>query len=318
MICTSEINTITIITVLGIIIYILLSNKGKQETEYNNKLKLLDQMISESKKTIANKIDQKQQKLKEGLPREYASVETNYIPPTPSSQPVQQDQPVQQIQPVQNPIYLPSMIPQMLPLSDPVINRDRAVIFDQLYPPLGRVERPIFDQLAARVASGLMAYPTRGSPDTFRMVGYMVNSENKNDSWKLFGRQKYPGSSIGEYYAIPFDDRRADMKITIKERIIAYLYTVAKIPYQYFFKNHKPSVNPLIQNRFFRKRVCHGQPWPLTDPRCSCRWCEIVYVGHQFQLSCARKSKLGLRPLWQCHTFNRPYRRQVGWHHELS
>lgn len=30
------------------------------------------------------------------------------------------------------------------------------------------------------------------------------------------------------------------MKSTIKERIIAYLYTVAKIPYQYFFKNHKP------------------------------------------------------------------------------
>ena len=228
MICTSEINTITIITVLGIIIYIVLSNKGKQETEYNSKIKLLDQMISESKKTIANKIDQKQQKLKEGLPREYASVDINYIPPTPSTQPVQPIQPIQPVQqtqlvqqvPVQNPIYLPSMVPmtpQMFPLSDPVINRDRAVISDQLYPPLGRVERPIFDQLAARVASGLVGYPTRGSPDTFRMVGYMVNSENKNDSWKLFGRQKYPGSSIGEYYAMPFDDRKADMKITIKD-----------------------------------------------------------------------------------------------------
>ena len=53
MICTSEINTITIISVLGIIIYLVLSNKGKAESEYENKLKLLDNMISQTQTTIA-------------------------------------------------------------------------------------------------------------------------------------------------------------------------------------------------------------------------------------------------------------------------
>jgi hypothetical protein len=228
MICTSEINTITIISVLGVILYIVLSGKTKQQDEYEKKLKLLDQMIGESKKTIANKIDQRQQKLKEDLTqqREYASVDTIYIPPAPTSVQTQPSASVQtqpststQVQ-QQAPLFLPSMVPlpsSLIPPVDPVNIRDRAVVMDQLYPPLGRVERPIFDQLASRVASGLIGYPTRGSPDTYRMVGYMVNSENKNDSWKLFGRQKYPGSSMGEYYAIPIDDRKSDMKITIKD-----------------------------------------------------------------------------------------------------
>jgi hypothetical protein len=234
MICTSEINTITIISVLGVIIYIVLSGKSKQQDEYDKKLKLLDQMIGESKKTIANKIDQRQQKLKENLTqsREYASVDPIYIPPAPTSTSVTTQPNVAATQ--HNPIYLPSMVPlgrnsemidipmlpTLVPPVDPVNMRDRAVVMDQLYPPLGRVERPLFDQLASRVASGLIGYPTRGSPDTFRMVGYMVNSENKNDNWKLFGRQKFPGSSIGEYYAIPVDDRKSDMKITIKDEMM--------------------------------------------------------------------------------------------------
>ena len=45
----------------------------------------------------------------------------------------------------------------------------------------------------------------------------MINKEDKKDSWKLFGRQKYPSSSLGDYYAIPMDDHRSDMKITIKD-----------------------------------------------------------------------------------------------------
>jgi len=235
MICTSEINTITIISVLGIIIYLVLSNKGKQESEYENKLKLLNNMISQTQTTIAKKIDSKEKKLKEGLEREYASADTIYIPPVQSQvqSPVQspvasqiQKQVQSQVQSsIQqtHPMYLPSMIPlpaTLIPPEDPVMSRDRAVVSDQLYPPLGRVERPIFDQLASRLATGFIGYPTRGSPDTFRMVGYMVNSDNKNDSWKLFGRQKFPGSSIGEYYAVPFDERKADMKITIKDEIM--------------------------------------------------------------------------------------------------
>ena len=47
MICTSEVNTITIILILGIIIYLVFNNKNKNisEIEFEKKINLLDQMI---------------------------------------------------------------------------------------------------------------------------------------------------------------------------------------------------------------------------------------------------------------------------------
>jgi hypothetical protein len=70
------------------------------------------------------------------------------------------------------------------------------------------------------MSTGYFNYPTRGSPDTFRMIAYLVNTSDKKDMWKLFGRQKYPGSSIGDYYAIQMDDRKSDLKITIKDEMM--------------------------------------------------------------------------------------------------
>ncbi len=269
MICTSEINTITILSVLGVIIYIVLSGKTKQQNEYEKKLQLLDQMIGESKKTIASKIDKRQDKLKENLTqsREYASVDTIYIPPTPTPTSTcttaAPTQPTTFVPSQPNPLYLPSMVPlppTLVPPVDPVNMRDRAVVMDQLYPPLGRVERPIFDQLASRVASGLVGYPTRGSPDTYRMVGYMVNSENKNDTWKLFGRQKFPGSSIGEYYAIPIDDRKSDMKVTIKDDMMPK----DKIRDIYSLPNEVVLNSPLFSDKAYK--VVELDKADLTSP----------------------------------------------------
>lgn len=108
-----------------------------------------------------------------------------------------------------------------IPLLDPVQVRDNKVLKDPLYPPLSRPERPIFDMLVDSQQRGLFNYPSRGSPDTFRLMGYLINKDEikdiGNNTWKLFGRQKYPGSSIGEFYAIPADDRKSDIKIKIKE-----------------------------------------------------------------------------------------------------
>jgi hypothetical protein len=177
-------NTILIIAIFTIIVFFIFNNKNKQDIEFDEKMKLLDQMINETKKNIANKIEYKNSTLQHDLLHQ------------------------------QLPVAVHPVIP---PPIDVISNRDRAVVMDQLYPPLGRVERPLFDQLAAHVSTGMVGYPTRGYPDTFRLIGYMVNEENKSDNWKLFGRQKYPGSSIGEYYAIPIDDRKSDMKITIKD-----------------------------------------------------------------------------------------------------
>jgi hypothetical protein len=234
MVCNSEVNTITIILITGIIIYLVFNkNSNTSDVVLQKKIVLLNQMIKESKKNVQKKIN-----IKENLNQEYASTEIIDINKdekkrldskheqnvdTKQSQqinPLMQQQQMQesnQLLLMQQQQINPLMLANPLMLRDPVSDRDRAVINDELYPPLGRTERPIFDQLINRMSTGYFNYPTRGSPDTFRMVAYLVNTSEKKDIWKLFGRQKYPGSSIGDYYAIQMDDRKSDMKITIKD-----------------------------------------------------------------------------------------------------
>jgi len=268
MICTSEVNTITIISILGLIIYLVFNNKNKSDIEYEKKINLLDQLIKESKKDIQQKI-----KVKEGMHQEYASTDTIYVTPKlrnksqPEPQHQEQQQQAQQIddqtqeqQQIQYLQYLQSMIPRFIPQYDPVIERDRAVIQDQLYPPLGRTERPIFDQMVSRFGSGLHSFPTRGSPDTFRMVAYLVNNTDKRDTWKLFGRQKYPGSSQGEYYAIPVDDRKSDMKITIKDEMMPN----EKIRDIYGLPNEVTIKSPLFSSE--RYKIIELDKADLTSP----------------------------------------------------
>jgi len=123
----------------------------------------------------------------------------------------------------QNPMY--KNIQQSiinLPKRDYVTMRDRAVLDDPLYPPLARVERPIFDELIDNMNVNIS---TRGSEDTFRQIGFLINT-NKNvmdmgsNNWKLYGRQSYRGSTIGEFYVIPTNDFKADMKIYIKDNMM--------------------------------------------------------------------------------------------------
>ena len=227
MVCNSEVNTITIILILGVIIYLVFNNKtNTSDVALKKKIHLLNQMIKESKKNIKKKID-----IKENLNQEYASTEIIDINEKQQSQQNldnKQQQQIQQSHQMQQSQQILAMQQQMNPLMianpamlrDPVADRDRAVVNDELYPPLGRTERPIFDQLINGMSTGVFSYPTRGSPDTFRMVAYLVNTSEKKDIWKLFGRQKYPGSSIGDYYAIQMDDRKSDMKITIKDEMM--------------------------------------------------------------------------------------------------
>jgi hypothetical protein len=105
---------------------------------------------------------------------------------------------------------------------DEVQQRDLNVLLNPIYPPLARVERPIFDNLIKMN----FGQTTRGSEDTFRLMGYVVNS-NKNDMdmggniWKLFGRQSYRGSSVGEFYVSPVNDHSSDMKIYLKNEMMS-------------------------------------------------------------------------------------------------
>jgi hypothetical protein len=143
-------------------------------------------------------------------------------------------------------------------INDTVQQRDLNVLLNPIYPPLARVERPIFDNLIKMNFD----QSTRGSEDTFRIMGYLINS-NKNDSdtggdvWKLFGRQTYRGSSIGEFYVSPVNDHQSDMKIFLKNNMmpkekIKDIYALPSEVYldSPFFSKNAYTINELPKSDF--------------------------------------------------------------------
>jgi hypothetical protein len=85
---------------------------------------------------------------------------------------------------------------------DPVTLRDNAVMDDVLYPPLNRTDRPNIDMLVNNPA--IVGHPTRGSPDTYRPLA-LAKDTISNETYYLMGREKYRGSSQGEFYLVPTD-----------------------------------------------------------------------------------------------------------------
>jgi hypothetical protein len=143
-------------------------------------------------------------------------------------------------------------------INDEVQQRDLNVLLNPIYPPLARVERPMFDNLI-RMNFG---QTTRGSEDTFRLMGYLVNT-NKNDVdmgnniWKLFGRQTYKGSNIGEFYVSPVNDHTSDMKIYLKNEMmpkdkIRDIYALPTEVYldSPFFSKNAYTINELPKSDF--------------------------------------------------------------------
>jgi hypothetical protein len=143
-------------------------------------------------------------------------------------------------------------------INDEVQQRDLNVLLNPIYPPLARVERPIFDNLIKMN----FQQSTRGSEDTFRLMGYLINS-NKNDTdkggdiWKLFGRQTYKGSSIGEFYVSPVNDHQSDMKIFLKNDMmpkekIKDIYALPSEVYlnSPFFSKNAYTINELPKSDF--------------------------------------------------------------------
>jgi hypothetical protein len=143
-------------------------------------------------------------------------------------------------------------------INNEVQQRDLNVLLNPIYPPLARVERPIFDNLIKMN----FQQSTRGSEDTFRLMGYLINS-NKNDAdtggdvWKLFGRQTYRGSSQGEFYVSPVNDHQSDMKIFLKSNMmpkekIKDIYALPSEVYldSPFFSKNAYTINELPKSDF--------------------------------------------------------------------
>ena len=107
---------------------------------------------------------------------------------------------------------------------DPVYMRDQKVLYNRLYPPLGRTERPQFDLLMNYINSnngpdGMFNYYTRGSPDTYRILGYLtptIKVQTIDSTLILYGRAKFPNSDMGEFY-VSSSNKISDIKIPLTE-----------------------------------------------------------------------------------------------------
>jgi hypothetical protein len=134
------------------------------------------------------------------------------------------------------------------PTIDPVIVRDIRVTRDPLYPPVGRMARPEFDSVMEAKKRGLFDYPTRGAGDSFRSMGYLVNSTDSKDVWSLYGRQKYRGSSHGEFYAIRADtNSNTPIKVTLEDD----MFTGEKIRDVYNLPKEVSITSPLFTDNVY-------------------------------------------------------------------
>ena len=89
-----------------------------------------------------------------------------------------------------------------------VESRDRAVLYDTLYPP---VSRDTTDN-TTRLLREPRLMPDRDSTDTFRLIGYLVNSNDNEDVWKLLARQTT--RSQADFYA-ESSNRKLDIKVPL-------------------------------------------------------------------------------------------------------
>jgi hypothetical protein len=139
------------------------------------------------------------------------------VPVQPMEVPVQYVQSA--IQPVPSPYH---SINSIQPTSHMIINdpidvvreRDERVLYDELYPPLGRSNT----ETTRRYVTTLKPQPTRDTSDTYRLVGYLVDEEDKNGAWKLYAREQHRNGRA-EFYATP-SNRNNDMKVVLDNSVI--------------------------------------------------------------------------------------------------
>jgi len=215
------------------IVYTLINNNSTQNNlldDYlRNKIHKQEKLLLELQQKInkkKNKDSIEQMENVEFAQNQQNQQEQQYL----QSQPISQSQ-QQLINQISGPIpetQIPLMNKLMNPIqqtnnltSDQVYKRDQTVLYDRLYPPLGRTERPQFDLLMNYINAnnGVFNTYTRGPPDTFRSVGYLtpINKTATIDSTLiLYGRAKYPNSDIGEFY-VSSSNKISDIKIPLNE-----------------------------------------------------------------------------------------------------
>jgi hypothetical protein len=139
------------------------------------------------------------------------------------------------------------LIPDSIPSAQ---TRDRRVLNDPLYPALNRTDEHNFNAVVGEIQKGNL-YVDRdraGMSDSFRIVGYLTNSENErdasnNNNWKLFARMK--DRHVGEFYIIPANNN-IDLKIPITSDMVIgeRLRDIFTLPSQISFKSPMLNTSP--------------------------------------------------------------------------
>lgn len=107
------------------------------------------------------------------------------------------------------------------PSFDPVSVRDNRVLYDQLYPPLNRIDAGTHQAMNVQVSNRNMYVPLNDIGDSYRIVGYLTSEEQQPDkggnSWKMFARQK--DRHFADYYIVP-TNRNYDIKVHLKDDVV--------------------------------------------------------------------------------------------------
>ena len=98
--------------------------------------------------------------------------------------------------------------------------RDNAVVNNHLYPPLSRVPKPIATSYMKYKRDGIFDVSTRYNGDTYKLMAYLINSNDRSEKWNVYGRQKYSGSSHGEFFATQQCTQGPCTKIDLSKDII--------------------------------------------------------------------------------------------------
>lgn len=101
--------------------------------------------------------------------------------------------------------------------------RDMRVLDDPLYPPLNRTDRVTYDGVVRQSDARNFNVPTQGSGDSYRLVGYLINSsddtkDSGGNSWKLMARQK--DRNEADFYIIP-TNKDFDVKVPLTPEVFA-------------------------------------------------------------------------------------------------
>lgn len=143
--------------------------------------------------------------------------------------------------------------------------RDRRVLHDPLYPPLGRGPAGQHDAVRMAVQHRQLYQPTRGTPggDRFRLVAYLTNTQERGDVWKLFAYESAPGRH--RFYISPARADMADVKLPIDVDTVLgnTIRDVYALPSEVRFNVTKA---PFVQPATYRLTELPRNDWLLDWP----------------------------------------------------